>query len=55
MIVKEGPVFSRFRLEHLQEMNFETLKEHDEKVWEYWKTIRKVVEYRELVEDLKNG
>ena len=39
-----------FKLSDLQNMDLEELKKHDDDVWEYWKTIRKVVEYRELCE-----
>mgnify|MGYP003133623657 CR=1 FL=1 len=51
ILEKKGPVFSRFSIRHLNDLNMEELKDHDEKVWNYWRTVRKVVEYRELLED----
>ena len=40
-----------YKFSDLQNMDFEELKEHDSNIWEYWRTVRKVVEYRELAEE----
>ena len=37
-----------YSLRDLENMDFEELKDHDKKIWDYWKAVRKVVEYREI-------
>lgn len=44
-----------FTLKELQRMDLNNLKVHDEEAWEYWKAIRKIVEYKELTEDKPQG
>ena len=40
-----------FKLSDLQNMDIQELRKHDNDIWEYWKTIRKVVEFRELTDN----